>query len=228
MNSYFDKIYVINLPKDQDRKNNMINQFNKYNIKNYKIIEGINGKNLNKEDLKKDGTWAYPGSKVCEKSCSCKGNGHRLSNNQIGLYLSHYKIWEEIIENNYEKCLILEDDCIFENMDKFEDIKKYIPQNYDLLYLGHRGKIGKMNTCRIEETNNNILKLTWGINQTHIYGITNQGAKTLLENALPIRAAVDGYFSYFMVRHKVLKDVLISRINFGLNGSLNGTYKSVL
>ena len=42
----------------------------------------------------------------------------------------------------YKKCLILEDDCIFtENVNDFDNIIKDIPEDWELLYLGHCGKI---------------------------------------------------------------------------------------
>lgn len=38
LNNFFDKIYVINLKNSIDRKNHIINEFKKNNIKNYEFF----------------------------------------------------------------------------------------------------------------------------------------------------------------------------------------------
>jgi len=38
---FFDKIFYINLSKDVDRNNNMLAQFDEYNIKNFERVEGV-------------------------------------------------------------------------------------------------------------------------------------------------------------------------------------------
>ena len=45
------KIYVVNLKKDKDRRKNKIIEIKKQNIKNYEIIDAINGNELNNKEL---------------------------------------------------------------------------------------------------------------------------------------------------------------------------------
>jgi collagen beta-1,O-galactosyltransferase len=33
---------------------------------------------------------------------------------EIGCFLSHYKVWNDVVENNYERVVVLEDDVVFE------------------------------------------------------------------------------------------------------------------
>ena len=45
------KIYVVNLKNDLDRRKNIINEIEKQNIKNYEIIDAINGNELSEQEL---------------------------------------------------------------------------------------------------------------------------------------------------------------------------------
>ena len=226
INNYFDKIYIINLERLNDRKINMISQMEKYNITNYVFIPTIDGIDIDKNILKNNNEWAYPGNNLCRKSCSCKGKGHHLSASQISLHLNNYYIWKDIVKNNYKKCLILEDDCIFtDKINQINDDLNDIPDDWKLLYLGHSSKIKKSNT---EEVNNKFKRLIGGINETHIYGVSLECARTLIEHTYPIRAAVDGFLAHFMINNKVLNNVYISKTSYAINGSLKNIYKRTI
>lgn len=226
INNYFDKIYIINLNRSPERKINMISQMEKYNITNYVFIPTIDGKDIDKNILKYNNQWAYPGNKLCKSNCSCKGKGHKLSANQISLHLNNYYIWKDIEHNNYKKCLILEDDCMF--TDKIEQLNhdlNIIPHDWELLYLGHSNKI---NTSNSKEENSKFKKLIKGINETHIYAVSLEGARILIEHTYPIRAAVDGFLAHFMINNKILNNVYISKTTYAINGSLKKIYKTTI
>ena len=216
MNSFFDKIYIINLKRSVERRDHQITQMKKYNITNYVFIEGILGSTVNMKELKKTKQWAFKGNDFCKNTCSCKGGGHFLTANQIGLFQAHYNIWKDMLKNNYTKCLILEDDCIFtEAVANFNTVIKDIPDNWELLYLGHAALAHSA-----PNENSSFKKLLKGIAQAHIYAITSECAKILIQHTYPFRAAVDGYFAHFMTNNKVLKNVYSSKTHFGTNGSL--------
>ena len=227
MNNIFDMIYIINLKESTDRRKCMETQLHSLDITKYTFIEPAGGINLNIEYLKINKLYAYPNNDFCEKSCSCGGNGHYLSPGVIDLHLAHLNIWSDMIQKKYSKCLILEDDCIFtENMRDFVRIMSKAPENWRMLYLGHSQKINNYNSENID--NPFFLKLVKGINETHIYALTNECAQICIDNTYPIRAAVDGYFCHFMINNKVLSDVYICKTMFGINGSLTGNMKSLL
>lgn len=121
IDSFFDKVFYINLDKDINRNKNIINQFNKYNITNYERIPGVvfnsipNNylwRNFNKFD-----------TKYILGSMGCRA--------------SHKKAIDISIERNYQKILILEDDIYFT-----EDPNKILEKNlntlddWDMLYFG--------------------------------------------------------------------------------------------
>lgn len=104
----------------------------------------------------------------------------KINKGEIGCALSHYKIWEDIIENNYNSALILEDDAEFikpnEFMNKIYEIDE--PNNTDLLYFGR--KKFKENEEYIEN-HNNIVKPFYSY-WTIGYYITYSGALKLLKS----------------------------------------------
>jgi len=185
MNIYFDKIYIINLKQCTDRKEIMTEKMKKLNIDNYVFEEALSAKDINIEYLKVNNLYAYPGNTFCKKTCSCQGDGHVLNNNQIALHLNHYNIWNDIIKNNYTKCLILEDDCIFtEDIKNVSNIIDNIPVNWNMLFLGHTHFINNHNSKDIN--NPYFLQLLDGIPETHIYAVTQECAKILIEHTYPI------------------------------------------
>jgi GR25 family glycosyltransferase involved in LPS biosynthesis len=227
MNTFFDKIYIINLKQCTDRKEMMTEQMIKLNIDNYVFEEALFGKDINIEYLKSNNLYAYPGNTFCKKTCSCQGEGHGLNNNEIALHLTHYNIWNDIVQNNYTKCLILEDDCIFtEDITNVSNIINNIPINWKILFLGHTQYINSNNSKDID--NPYFLQLLNGVAETHIYAVTQECARILIEHTYPIRAAVDGYLGHFMINKKILTDNYICKNKLGINGSLLGIYKSFI
>ena len=227
MNNYFDKIYIINMKESINRKIYMTEQMNKFNITNYVFQNAVVGEDISKDSFKEKKLWAYPGNEFCESTCSCSGNGHDLTKIQIAVHLSHYSIWEDMLKNNYKKCLIFEDDVnLTDENNKFEDIIREVPDDWEFIYYGHSQKINNGNS--IDINNHYFKKLIRGINESHMYAITNDAAKILVENTYPIRAAVDGYFAHFMINKGVLSNIYICKLMLGTNGSLCGQFKSTI
>lgn len=178
-----DKVYIINLERCKEKKNNMEKQVSKLNL-NYKFFKAIDG--TNDEDLSKYNykipNWTDPNS------------GKPMTRGEIGCALSHYNVWLDInksIKNGElsENCkvLILEDDVIF--LDNFiEDYEKYTKGlKYDMLYL-HRKALNEENETPLKEFNHiyNIRKNYW----LCAYVLTYEGVKKLinanyLENLIP-------------------------------------------
>lgn len=114
LNDYFSKLYVINLDKRPDRYQQCQLEFKKIDA-TVERISGIDGKtvtNLN-------------GLNMRQKAC-------------YGLTATHLKILENAISNKYKNILIFEDDVTFiENFnEKFNEKIPFLPDDWDLLYLG--------------------------------------------------------------------------------------------
>ena len=113
LNDYFSKIYYINLDSRPDRYNECLLEFRKMNI-NVERVSGIDGSKL------------YMGSDI------------KRTSGAHGLLLTHIKILEDAILNNYKNILILEDDVKFLDIfyEKFNEKIIYLPDDWDLLCLG--------------------------------------------------------------------------------------------
>ena len=110
------KVFVIHYKKLIDKKNNIIEQFKKYNILDYEFIE------IDRDELKEEDLNMF----VKNFPTSC-----------IAILLSHLYAYKQISEK-YDDGLIFEDDVILS--DDFLNIyNKYInqlPIDYDMFFIG--------------------------------------------------------------------------------------------
>jgi len=112
-NEIFDKIYVLNLKESLDRKNHIENEFKRVNIINYTFFEATpydsdEVKNLMNSNFVKK----FPNCFRCNnKRCNCENNF--LTSFQIANWCSFIRIFQDIIQNNYNFVLICEDDIVF-------------------------------------------------------------------------------------------------------------------
>lgn len=195
-----DKIYMINLKRKKDVANNSLKKLNNLTNKdnlfsNIDIFEAIDGKLLNNDDINNNISLK---SKYTLKNPSSYDDIRSVG--EIGCYLSHTKIWQEIIDNNYKNCIIFEDDVIPKT--NYEMIIKYldnIPDNYDIAYLGwwNRFSFNYVNknsywyyTNYNDRNKQNVLGL-------YSYVISNKGARKLLSKAFPIDIQLDSYVSLY-------------------------------
>ena len=103
----FEKIFIINLKRRQDKRIAMEGRINELNVKiPYQFVTALDGNNITREWLKENDaapliSWRDPKMK------------RTLTRGEIGCMLSHIVTWDEIIESGIKSALILEDDSIF-------------------------------------------------------------------------------------------------------------------
>jgi GR25 family glycosyltransferase involved in LPS biosynthesis len=102
-------VYYINLDRSPQRKKFMENQFDRYNITNYKRITGVDGKQL--KNTFKDNI----------NGTTFTNNYPELTKNEVGCLLSHLKAIKTAYDNNLDQVLILEDDSSLDLMFFWED-----------------------------------------------------------------------------------------------------------
>jgi GR25 family glycosyltransferase involved in LPS biosynthesis len=123
INNYFDKIYYINLNKDVDRNENVLKQFHKFNITNFKRIEGTVVESIPDEYYWRNFNNGFLNEKYILGSLGCRN--------------SHLKIMKDALDNDYNQILIFEDDITFTQdpnkllIDNIDNINKW-----DMLYFG--------------------------------------------------------------------------------------------
>ena len=177
-NNFFEKTYVINLAEATDRKKHVSNLLSSENI-SFEFFEAFNGrKNLptdeSRLDFAKKNFWNCP-------------SGWTPSVGQIGCWMSHVNIWQHIVENNIETCLILEDDITFGVDDPNETLNsnfKDLPKNWNIFMLGFCNYNG------YKVFSGDIVKPTMPA-CTHAYVLKKQAAEILLEHYFPMRGALD-------------------------------------
>lgn len=178
-----DTFYYLNLDRSIDRKNNIISQANKLDL-NVERVPAVNGLKLTVPFI------------------------YSLTKSELGCYISHYSIWNALINSNLNYVTVIEDDITFNpNILSIFDIVEDAPEDWDILYLGYNDKFCKINKKNYIKSNS---KLKWsklrniGTNMPTAMGyIMNRRASYLLcKNALPPkgRLAVDCFMrEYFDV-----------------------------
>ncbi|XP_022094923.1 procollagen galactosyltransferase 1-like isoform X2 [Acanthaster planci] len=131
----FDEIYMINLKRRPERRLRMVAALKDLGIA-FKIVDAVDGKALTDQDLEDLGVDMLPGYRdpYYERV---------LTRGEIGCFLSHYFIWQDVVRNNYKKILIFEDDVRFKESfrPKMEELLQEIAQknlDWELLYIGRK------------------------------------------------------------------------------------------
>ena len=121
VNTYFDKIFYMNLARDVDRNKNLLAQFEKFNITNFERFDAISVAEIPDKSL-----W---------RNLNQKDDKYILGN--LGHQYSTLEIIKLAKERGYEKILIFEDDIeILEDPSQLLISNKTILNDWDLLYFG--------------------------------------------------------------------------------------------
>ena len=115
INSFFTKIFCINLDRRPERWERSQTEFAKHGL-TVERFAAIDGKDIQ----------------------AVTNGKQRINGAEIGCSLSHKRILEMIVENGWEQVLIHEDDVEFvENFnERFEEAIKHVPPTWEILYLG--------------------------------------------------------------------------------------------
>ena len=144
------EIFILNLSKNIDRKNNMIKLMKKINITNYKFIIPLPATKKTKEILIKK-------KYIINKNIYL--NLHKCS-----LYATYVKIFEKMLKQRDKYFIIFQDDLIINDKINITNIKNYmnniiininkINPNFNLIYFEYC-----FNNCKYNKKINDIIKL---------------------------------------------------------------------
>jgi hypothetical protein len=157
---YFDITYCINLDKRTDRWEQAQVEFKKIGI-SVRRVSAIDG------SLYPEYAGLKPGANGCR--------------------LSHLKVLNMAIKNQYDKIFIAEDDIIFDDNfnEKFESLEEQIPNDWDLIYL-----CANPHTGQRKFVNKNIYKMTGGYS-SHSIIMRNTFFKKAIDAILSMPYQVD-------------------------------------
>ncbi|XP_067613087.1 glycosyltransferase 25 family member [Eurosta solidaginis] len=190
-----DHIYMINLERRPERRTKMEKLFHEIGL-DVEYFPAVDGKNLNTEVLQQLGVKFLPGYED-------PYHGRQMTMGEVGCFLSHYRIWEKIVERQQNEVLVLEDDVRFQPYFKdsairvLSQIRSVV--EYDLLYFG-RKRLKEEKEPWVQGAENLVHAgySYWTLG----YVITLQGARKLiaakpLEKMLP----VDEFLPIMFNRH---------------------------
>ena len=213
LNNFFDHIYVITLHRANDRQEAI-----KKNLSGlqYDFFWGADKLKLDYDTVKTDGTYDEQMAQKLQRQ------GKTLNLGEIACSLSHRNLYTAIIENNWQKILILEDDVlpIDENLKALPAALEELPENWELVYLGYlkHEKVTvalkakqffykiisafglmawtyKMVTNLLPKPYSTHLKKAGFHDCTHAYALTLEGAKKLQAAQTPVVYRADDLLS---------------------------------
>lgn len=185
-----DAIYLMNLERRPDRLNDFMHHYNNTDLRNNKLTKmfAIDGSKL---DLK-----SIPLTDMAKlelkqlETTGFRYKHYQLTRGAIGCYLSHVKIWENMLKNNLDTILIFEDDArpppnIMFAIDK---IISDMPKDWDIILLGKY--------CHECEEHDTYLKMKRFI-LLHSYIISKKGVQKIIgtNSLFPISQQLDSYLS---------------------------------
>lgn len=191
----FDNVYLINLARRPDRLKKMQYCFDELGIE-AELVEAVDGKQLNQTYLDKLGIRQLEGY-----FDPYRKNG--LKYGEIGCFLSHYFIWQDIIKKGFQTVLLFEDDIRFQpafvqqlNV-VMHSAYSSVP-NWELLYVGRKRLV---TTEQFLESSNFLVWPTYTY-WTLSYAINQKGAKKLIDQKpLGKMIAVDEYLPIMFDQH---------------------------
>lgn len=162
---YFDKIYVINLDKREDRFLKFKDELEKFGIEHVERFSAIDG------------------STVTTNS--------KLLSGEIGVLMSHLEIVKQAKEQNLENILILEDDVFFtEEILKLDEYMNLVPNDWDFIYFGGNHHYGPPPII----LNDKIIKLNYTV-ALHCVGINKTLFDTIIAMLPKMGKQVDAYYA---------------------------------
>ncbi len=166
LNEIFDKILVITIPSFSDRIENMKKRLDGVE---YEFFYGAYGRDIDVEYY--------------------RSRGSRLTRGQLGCALSHYKIYQKMVDDDLDNVLILEDDCVFsQNIVELEQYYSQLPENYSVFYLGY--------DCPFTSPYSSYLNVSNGsVGWTHSMNVKKHCAEKILEINKDLNWTADGAFA---------------------------------
>lgn len=178
-----DNIYMINLLRRPERRNRMHKLFKELGIR-VETHDAVDGRALNQSILKKMGIKIMP-------EYTDPYHDRPMTMGEIGCFLSHYNIWNKVIENDFKSVIILEDDVRFEpffcqKLNYILTELKDLHLEWDLVYLG-RKKLAENAEPWIDESKYLVHAAYsyWTLG----YILSASGARKLIE-AMPLKQLI--------------------------------------
>lgn len=231
VNAYFDKVYVVTIPRLKERQEHMTELLDGLD---FEFVHGVDKTDLTPEMI----------SSVYDFSAHQKLARYEsgaLRKGQVACALSHLEVYKKAIDNNHQTVLILEDDIDFieEAISQFEIFFDKLPKDWEFAYLGYWKNeqpprmawlkqnlylalsflgMHKWSATRIKNTYpkhiNGHVQRAGNHEGAYAYAITLEGCKKLFEFNQPIKLNADHLFSH-LITNRLLVGYLSTHKFFG-------------
>ena len=175
---FFDRIYYINLDRRPDRRKHMEDQLEKFKLSAGRV-EAFDGSKLEWDD------------QIYGEKSTYWNNG------ALGYCLSYRLALIDAIKHNFQRILVLDDDCILsDNMyDVLEKAFKQLPEDWHMLYLAANHSHESMPTA-CDRVNDNVYRLKGSVG-SHAIIINNRAFDTILNYVSCPYSALDVFFAVY-------------------------------
>lgn len=175
---FFDRIYYINLDRRPDRRKHMEEQLEKFKLSAARV-EAFDGSKLEWND------------EIYGEKSTYWNNG------ALGYCLSYRLALLDAIKHNFQRILVLDDDCILsDNMyDVLEKAFKQLPEDWHMLYLAANHSRESMPTV-LDRVNDNVYRLKGSVG-SHAIIINNLAFDTILNYVSCPYSALDVFFAVY-------------------------------
>ncbi|KAG8512816.1 putative inactive glycosyltransferase 25 family member 3 [Galemys pyrenaicus] len=131
----FDEVFVISLARRPDRRERMLSSLWEMGVSG-QVVDAVDGRTLNSSILRRLGVDLLPGYQD-------PYSGRTLTKGEVGCFLSHYSIWEEVVARGLAQVAVFEDDVRFESnfRGRLEQLMEEVEAEklpWDLIYLGRK------------------------------------------------------------------------------------------
>eukprot|EP00062_Callorhinchus_milii_P026499 gi/632988676/ref/XP_007883240.1/ PREDICTED: procollagen galactosyltransferase 1 [Callorhinchus milii] len=131
----FDEVFLINLKRRADRRAQMLRTLYEQEIA-CKIVDAVDGRALNSSQVQGLGI-------VMMSDYEDPYSGRPLTKGELGCFLSHHKVWKEVVMRGLQRSVVFEDDLRFEIFFKRRLIylMKEVEEaglDWDLIYIGRK------------------------------------------------------------------------------------------
>lgn len=185
-----ENIFVISLMRRPTKLRRVISQLQHAGL-SATIVDAIDGDAFtSQEEVANLGAQTLPGY------CGHKNTLPHLTTGQLGCFMSHFTIWQHMVENNIQTAMILEDD--FDLQEDFsyrlgEMLEEARGEPWNLMYLGRSPTEGDIRKVSLHLGEPGYTLWTVG------YLFRLEAAKALVEQQVQTRLApLDHYFSIAM------------------------------
>ena len=178
------KIYIVNLKKDKNRRENIIREVNKQNLNNYEIIDAVDGNKLSQNELD---------IATFKNKKNLNPWNSKMSPSQIGCALSHIKVYEKFIKTEFELALILEDDAIFIR-DFNNNLKQLILKNFKFRkQIVLLSELKEFHGKALDAADNYEIVNVSNAFFTHAYMINKEAARSIISFNYPVKTIADNF-----------------------------------